>query len=838
MRAIRQMLFGVLVGFVVLGVAAASESNLAASGIASAGTSYSGFGASRANDGNTSSTDWAAADANNTWWMVDLGATYNITHTVIYPWSDSATYYYKIETSPDGSAWTTQVDNTSSGKTGATLTDNFSSVSAQYVRITYTGASGGNWDRAWEIQVWGTGGGSVSGSTNYVSNSGDDSYPGTQAQPWRTIAKVNAQTFFTGETVLFNGGDVFAGPIVAQSGVTYGSYGSGRATISSSGNNDGFEATDVDRFTLQDLVFAGNGGISTGYGVLILNDKADETLLSGITLSNLTISNYGKAGIEVLGGYGGSGRAGFDNLTLQNCTVHDCTPYVSNAGIWIQGKYGSATANHATFTNVQILDCIVHDCPGGSGHSNWAACGILLTSCTDGLIQRCVTYNTGLNGTSGFGGFGVLAYDTRNVVISESESYSNAFTQEGNGGGFSLGGGNYNSTIEYCYAHDNQGPGFHLVSYADGTVVGSSNATVRFCIAYNNRTVQPWQVWREYSGAGIIFECNGPATFYAYNNTFVNNNPAPGNTSLIEIEEFGLADPTSVSGYVANNIFYSTDDCPFTSMGASGSTGNAPPNLLFAGNDWFSTGATVWKWNGSTYSGAAAFSNWQTATGQEKISGANAGLTSDPMLVNPSGGTTVGGYNPAALSAFTLQSLSPMIGVGRNLLPEFGIDPGPHDFYGVALPTNGTAYNVGAAESGNASTGTTVHGIPYTWLESYGITNTSDSVETQHMSGHSLDVLQDYIAGMNPTNPNNCFSVGITNSAGQIIVRMPSVQATGSNYTGKARYYDVELRTNLLSGSWQLAPNYTGILANGSIIVLTNVTPDQTKFYRAKVRLQ
>jgi hypothetical protein len=130
--------------------------------------------------------------------------------------------------------------------------------------------------------------------------------------------------------------------------------------------------------------------------------------------------------------------------------------------------------------------------------------------------------------------------------------------------------------------------------------------------------------------------------------------------------------------------------------------------------------------------------------------------------------------------------------------------------------------------------GTTVHGIPYTWLQSYGITNTSDSVETQHMSGHILDVLQDYTAGMNPTNPNSCFLVSITNLAGQVIIRMPSVQATG----GKTRFYDLELRTNLFIGSWQPVSGYTNLPGNGVIIVCTNAVQDRVKFYRARVWLQ
>jgi hypothetical protein len=141
--------------------------------------------------------------------------------------------------------------------------------------------------------------------------------------------------------------------------------------------------------------------------------------------------------------------------------------------------------------------------------------------------------------------------------------------------------------------------------------------------------------------------------------------------------------------------------------------------------------------------------------------------------------------------------------------------------------------------AGAGAIATTVHGIPLSWLASYGITNTADSVETNNPDGDSLNNLQEYIAGTDPTNPNSCFSVVITNVAGQIVVRIPSIQATGSNYSGRTRYYDIEQCTNLLSGAtWQPAPGYSNVLANSGIIACTNATPAPISFYRAKVWLQ
>jgi alpha-mannosidase len=132
----------------------------------------------------------------------------------------------------------------------------------------------------------------------------------------------------------------------------------------------------------------------------------------------------------------------------------------------------------------------------------------------------------------------------------------------------------------------------------------------------------------------------------------------------------------------------------------------------------------------------------------------------------------------------------------------------------------------------------TVHGIPYTWLASYGIANTNNSVETENPDGDKLNNLQEYIVGTDPTNANSCFSVSITNSVGQAIVRVPSIQATGLNYVGKARYYDIEQCINLLIAAWQPVPNYTNILGNGGIITCTNAVQNPAAFYRAKVRLK
>lgn len=77
------------------------------------------------------------------------------------------------------------------------------------------------------------------GNTYYISQStGNDSNNGTSSStPWKTIAKVNAQTFLPGDFILFKRGDTFYGSITVNdsgtsgSPITYGAYGSGGKPI-------------------------------------------------------------------------------------------------------------------------------------------------------------------------------------------------------------------------------------------------------------------------------------------------------------------------------------------------------------------------------------------------------------------------------------------------------------------------------------------------------------------------------------------------------------------------------------------------------------------------------
>lgn len=106
-------------------------------------------------DGDAVVSRWSASPYPQ-WARIDLGAVYSISRTELVPYSSRA-YQYRIEVSTDGINYTQIVDRTSNTISGALLTDNFTSATARYVRLTVTGCYNytGTWISIMEFRVYG-----------------------------------------------------------------------------------------------------------------------------------------------------------------------------------------------------------------------------------------------------------------------------------------------------------------------------------------------------------------------------------------------------------------------------------------------------------------------------------------------------------------------------------------------------------------------------------------------------------------------------------------------------------------------------------------------------------
>ena len=114
----------------------------------------SSFPASNAFDGNLTSTRWSSKEGVDPQWLrVDLGATAKISHVKL-TWEAAYAKSYTIQTSADGTTWTT-IFSTTTGNGG---TDDLTGLSGtgRYVRILGTARGTAYGYSLYEMQVYGT----------------------------------------------------------------------------------------------------------------------------------------------------------------------------------------------------------------------------------------------------------------------------------------------------------------------------------------------------------------------------------------------------------------------------------------------------------------------------------------------------------------------------------------------------------------------------------------------------------------------------------------------------------------------------------------------------------
>jgi Right handed beta helix region len=437
-----------------------------------------------------------------------------------------------------------------------------------------------------------------SSATNYyVSPSGSDTNPGTQAQPWQTISKVNSTSFAPGDQILFQGGQSFTGPLAftassvgtTASPIVVSSYGTGVATISSS--TDGIDITDTQGFSISDLILTGLNHITnTGRGIYLINDLAGNVKLDSVTIDSVTISNFGYEGIAI---YGLNGSSGWNAVTISNSTVFGNQ----------DGVQSYAYANNA-HQNLSIDHVTAHDNPGRSGNRNPTGSGIVLGHTNGATIQRCVAYNNGASNTNTAGPVGIWCYNSNNILIQYCESYNNTGGSGLDGDGFDFDQYTSNSTMQNNYSHGNTGAGFLM----GGAGPGVGGNLIADNISQNDG------IKNGYAGIEVFGN--------VYNDQIDNNwifSQAPGSSG---IRIAGAAGITNLK--VSNNIIVTNGAVPIVKA-------DTTSGVTFSGNDYWKTDESfLLSWGGTQYTSLSA---WKTATGQE--SGAGYTVSPPSLLASP-----------------------------------------------------------------------------------------------------------------------------------------------------------------------------------------------------------
>jgi Right handed beta helix region len=548
----------------------------------------------------------------------------------------------------------------------------------------------------------------AAGATYYVGPRGDDSGPGSQARPWRTVERVNRQQLYAGDAVLFEGGQNFEGNLVldervkagSSRSVVIGSYGNGRAVIDG-GRGTAILVRNIGRVTLRDLEVRGGGPESNrGYGVEVVNERGIRRLES-IWLDNIEASGFHWAGIYVGGVPGVPGgakppegiRYGFRDVRIARCTSHGNMYY----GIWVSGPWPAWMGKTTGYANqaVRITHSLAFDNAGDPGYKqNHSGNGILLDDTDGGLIDHCTAWHNGAaNGSLQGGPVGIWADESNAVTIQFCESYNNRTGGAADGGGFDLDGGVTHSLLQYNYSHGNDGAGFLVWSYW-GAVHPLAHNVIRYNVSENDG--------RKHRYGGIHIGTSGGAVgdIKVYNNT-VFMSPAAGGGSARHVAAESKNAPQPRVIWVGgserdlqirfwNNLLIAGGGVPLVEI-------EPHQDVTFQGNAyWAAAGKFVFLDGGAVYGG---LDEWRSAAGRERLRREATGLAVDPKVTSMNGGQTISGKRPLSdLRAYRLLPESPLIDAALDLARDFGVNAGAQDFWGTRIP-QGAGFDVGACEA-------------------------------------------------------------------------------------------------------------------------------------------
>lgn len=128
-------------------------------------------------------------------------------------------------------------------------------------------------------------------------------------------------------------------------------------------------------------------------------------------------------------------------------------------------------------------------------------------------------------------------------------------------------------------------------------------------------------------------------------------------------------------------------------------------------------------------------------------------------------------------------------------------------------------------------------GMPDVWEDDCGLDPYSATDADEDADEDGADNIEEYVAGTTYTNEESAFTVDITRSGRTCVVSFVALPADGIGYEDLLRYYDLEMCSDLVTGSWDDVTGFTNILGIGQTVTHSNSTPGPTLF-RGEVRLE
>jgi hypothetical protein len=455
--------------------------------------------------------------------------------------------------------------------------------------------------------------------------------------------------------------------------ITIGSYGAGSLPVINAGGTEvaSIQLNDQQGWHIQELEATGG----TKYGIYIGNH-------TNATLTHFRITNVVVHDVMGETFYRLDGLIYIETEWLQEGIIQDVIvdgANVYNTNLWNGIKIGCTGS--MTFPDnlpVIIRNSTVHNVGGD---------GILILSCSNGLIEHNVAWDTGMVETpTNLPSNSIWTWSCKDCIIQFNEAYR-AHSQAEDGGGFGIDYPDVNNILQYNYGHDNDS---FCVAVFGSENAGTINSTIRYNICSNNaqEANSPEGSSSRYGDFNLYTWNGGWLDGVAIYNNTIFWNPWDGSASPAfcngcnpgKIPSFKGTNPN----FFMNNIIYSHSANMVFSLDNGGM--QLDNNLYWyveQGNPRFAYGgeaiAEVQRYT--------SFIKYQEGSGQDWHS-----QFADPLLIDPT-------YHTPGMpvGAFRLQPGSPAINAGADLV-SLGLvsSMGTQDFFGNPIPAGN--YDIGACE--------------------------------------------------------------------------------------------------------------------------------------------
>lgn len=298
--------------------------------------------------------------------------------------------------------------------------------------------------------------------TFYISSSdGSDSNSGiSQKSPWKSLGKINNETFKPGDRILLKSGDVWNGCTKiasrlsgnSEKPIVISSYGSGEKPVLTSTTGQGSDA--VLTISSCEYVMIENLDIRNcpGYGLIVGDNNI--TSSRNVTVRNVHTSDMPNVGIF------------FSNTNNEDIQIISCTSERTMNLFAVSGG-----------KNINLKDCKAQYC----GYGGYSIIGV-----EGGRMENCSSFYGGQNdapqGTCGLFLGIVDGYEVSNCEFAFQQRHGT----DPDGEAIDFERNNSNVIIDSCYLHDNAGCAIMFYDSGGGDIMRNDHCSITNCRIENN----------------------------------------------------------------------------------------------------------------------------------------------------------------------------------------------------------------------------------------------------------------------------------------------------------------------------------------------------------------